>query len=46
MPLFFYGFKNAFSGQSLYENWIYQMYNILFTSFPIIWYAIYDLEFP
>jgi len=29
----------------LYENYIYQMYNITMTSVPIMWYAIYDLEF-
>lgn len=29
----------------LYENYIYQMYNITMTSIPIMWFAIYDLEF-
>lgn len=46
MPLFIFGFKNAFSGQSFYEQWIYQMFNIIFTCFPVIWYAIFDFEFP
>lgn len=42
---FFFGFYNAFSGQPLYEKVIYQMYNILMTSFPIIWFAVFDYEF-
>lgn len=46
MPQFFYGFRNVFSGQTLFEQWIYQLYNILFTCFPIIWFALYDYEFP
>lgn len=28
----------------MYEPWIYQMYNILFTSLPIMWYALFDFE--
>lgn len=42
---FFFGFYSAFSGQPLYEKVIYQMYNIFMTSLPIIWYAVFDLEF-
>ena len=30
----------------MYEKWIYQFYNISFTSLPIMWYAIFDLELP
>lgn len=41
-----YGFLSGFSGQSLYEQWIYQMYNIVFTAFPIIWFAVFDEQHP
>lgn len=29
----------------MYEPWIYQMYNIVFTAFPIMWYCVMDTEF-
>ncbi len=45
MPQFFFGFLNVFSGQSMYEPWLYQMFNIIFTVAPIVWYAIFDYEF-
>lgn len=45
MPQFWYGFDSAFSGQTLYETWLYQLYNIVFTSFPVIIYAIFDTQF-
>jgi hypothetical protein len=42
---FYFGFQSAFSGQPLYEQFIYQLYNITMTSLPIMWYALYDFEF-
>lgn len=42
MAQFWYGFFNFFSGQPLFEAWIYQLYNILFSFFPIFVYGIYD----
>lgn len=36
---------SGFSGQVLYEPFIYQMYNICFTSVPIMYYALFDWEF-
>ena len=44
MPHFWFGIISYFSGQSLYDPWIYQLFNILFSSFPIIWFGIYDKE--
>ena len=46
MPQFWYGFTSAFSGQTLYEPIIYQFYNVAFTAFPIIIFAMLDQEFP
>ena len=46
MPQFWFGIFSVFSGQSFYEQWIYQLYNLLFTSVPIIWFALNDLEKP
>jgi len=44
LPQYWYGFVSAFSGQTLYESWLYQLYNITFTSIPIMWYAVFDQE--
>ncbi|CDW88026.1 phospholipid-translocating p-type flippase family [Stylonychia lemnae] len=43
-PQFWFGIVNEFSGQNIYEIWIQQFYNIIFTSLPIIWYCIYDQQ--
>lgn len=45
LPQYWYGFYNGFSGQTLYEAFMYQMYNILFTSLPIMWYSIFDHQY-
>ncbi len=45
IPQFYFGFYSAFSGQVLYESWIYQLYNILYTAVPIMWYALMDLQY-
>ena len=44
-PQFFYGFLSAFSGQTLYEAWIYQMYNVVFTALPVMVFALLDSEY-
>ena len=44
MTQFYFGFYSAFSGQPLYEQFIYQLYNITMTSLPIMWYAVFDFE--
>ena len=44
MPLFYVGFYSFFSGQTIYDPWLYQLYNLAFTVFPIIWFGIYDSE--
>lgn len=45
LPLFWYGAFNLFSGLSLYDAFIYQLFNIFYTSMPIIIYAIIDQEY-
>ena len=44
LPQFWLGFANYFSGQYLYDPWIYQLFNIFFACFPIVWFGIYDKE--
>lgn len=45
MTQYYFGFNSGFSGQTLYDAFIYQLYNITMTSLPIVWYAIYDYEY-
>lgn len=45
LPQLWYGFSNSFSSANIYDPWIYQLYNVLYTSFPIAVFAIYDLRF-
>jgi phospholipid-transporting ATPase len=43
---FWFGFMSVFSGMTLYEPFIYQMYNFNFTGVSIMWYAIFDCAYP
>lgn len=45
MPLFFYGFVSVFSGISFYEAFLYQSFNIFYTSWPPLYYAVFDFQF-
>jgi magnesium-transporting ATPase (P-type) len=45
LPVFYYGFDTGMSGVTFYEATInLQLYNVAYTSFPIIVYALYDQE--
>lgn len=45
LPQLWYAlFYSNFSGNSLYDNYLYQLVNIVFTSVPILNFAIYDIE--
>ena len=39
---FWFGFFSTFAGQTLYEPFIYQLFNITFTGLPIIIYGLFD----
>lgn len=36
----------VFSGQRIYENWLYSLFNVFYASLPIVLYAIIDKQFP
>lgn len=38
------GFFSNYSGQNLYDPFVDTLYNILFTAYPIGWFAVYDKE--
>jgi phospholipid-transporting ATPase len=45
LPQFWFGMTNGFSSASMFDPWIYQLYNVVYTSLPIIVFAIFDEQF-
>lgn len=45
IPIIAYGLVSKFSATILYNLWLYNLYNVSFTTLPIMWYAIFDQEF-
>ena len=45
LPQFWFGMTNGFSSASMFDPWIYQLYNVVYTSLPIIIFAIFDEEY-
>lgn len=41
---FRYAFLNGFSGQTIYDPILFQLYNICYTSLPIVIYSLFDKE--
>lgn len=41
---FWFNFNNAFSGMKYYTEGVIQMYNVLYTSVPIVLMAAYDMD--
>jgi len=44
-PIFYFGISSIFSGTMFYHSMLYTAYNVVFTAFPVIWYATMDLEY-
>jgi len=44
IPQYYFGFWSAFSGQTLYEPFFYQLYNITMTSLPIMYFPLFDWQ--
>lgn len=44
-PTFIFGIYSGFTGQNVYDNWLMQLYNIVFTSLPIILFGAMDTEY-
>jgi phospholipid-transporting ATPase len=45
-PVFWAGIITCFSGVTIFDPWILQLYNPLFVALPCGWYGIYSLEYP
>lgn len=37
---------DIFSGQTLYDAYLYQLFNLFYASMPIVIYAVFDEEYP
>ena len=42
LPQLWFGFYNGFSSASMFDPWISQLYNVFYTSVPIVLYAVFD----
>ena len=42
---YLFGFYSVFSGQTLYEPWVYQLYNISFTGAALFYWGVFDLQY-
>jgi magnesium-transporting ATPase (P-type) len=44
IPVWMYGFVSFFSGNNIYTSALLSVYNLIFTAFPVIWFATFDWE--
>lgn len=44
VPIWVFGFFSSFSATAIYDIWLYQLYNVIFTALPIMWFAVFDWE--
>jgi magnesium-transporting ATPase (P-type) len=45
IPIFCLGYYSYFSATVLYNDLLYQFYNLVFTSWPIVIFTIYDFQY-
>lgn len=45
LPQFWFGFFDVFSGQTLYDSYLYQLFNLFYASMPIIIFAVFDQQY-
>ena len=44
-PMFWYGIVSVYSNVMFYDTYLYNMYNLFFTSLPIMYFGVFDYEF-
>lgn len=44
IPQFFFAFNSAYSGQTLYDDWYVSLYNLIFTSLPLLFKALMEQD--
>eukprot|EP00347_Sterkiella_histriomuscorum_P010576 403375747 len=45
LAIFWFGFLSGMSGQTIYDSFIYQLFNIIFTSVPIMYYSVFVFQY-
>jgi magnesium-transporting ATPase (P-type) len=45
IPQFYFAFFSCFSGQTWYDDWFVSLYNIFFTSTPLLFKALFERDF-
>lgn len=46
IPQFWFAFYSGFSGQTIYDQLIFQGFNVFYAALPIVIYAVFDHEYP
>lgn len=46
IPVFVFGWFSLFGGTYIYSNIFLDLYNVMITAIPIIWFAVFDWEHP
>jgi len=46
IPVFTFGIFSLFSGTFVYNNIMLNLYNVVFTAIPVIWFCVFDWEHP
>lgn len=44
IPLFVFAFYSGFSGQTIYDDFYISLYNLIFTSFPLVVRAVLEQD--
>ena len=44
-PIVAFGFVSKFSGTVMYNLMLYNLYNTIFTFWPVMWFAVFDQEY-
>lgn len=46
LPIWWFGMLSLYSGTQIYNIWLYNAYNVVFTGLPICWYCAFDWQYP
>ena len=44
LPQFFFAFYSGFSGQTIFDDWFVSLFNLIFTSLPLLFKALFDQD--
>ena len=44
-PMIFNGFFSLFTGDTTYDPWVHQLFNMIFAIFPCVWFGLFNIEY-